>query len=63
VNRLGAFRAPLRSPCVSVCEMDAASGLCRGCWRTLSEIARWTSMNEAERDQVLAALPARQRGG
>jgi len=59
VSRLANFVAPMRSPCVSICEMVAASGLCRGCKRTLNEIARWSTMSEAERDQVLAALPAR----
>lgn len=63
MTRAAAFIAPLRSPCVSICEMDAASGLCRGCKRTLGEIARWSSMDEAERDRVLAALPARRVGG
>ena len=25
---------PVRSPCVKVCEMDEAVGLCKGCCRT-----------------------------
>ena len=37
------------SPCISVCRMDAASGLCEGCYRTLDEIARWGSASEEER--------------
>ncbi len=47
------------SPCIRVCEMDAASGLCRGCARTLDEIARWGQASPAERDAVWQALPAR----
>lgn len=39
--------APL-TPCIGVCTMDA-SGLCRGCRRTLAEIARWGSMSDTER--------------
>ena len=39
--------------------MDAQNGYCRGCQRTLDEIARWGAMNDAEREAVLAALPAR----
>lgn len=35
------------SPCVSVCVMDANSGLCQGCWRTLDEIAAWSTMSDA----------------
>ncbi len=30
-----------RDPCVKICTLDARSGLCLGCGRTLDEIARW----------------------
>jgi hypothetical protein len=39
--------------------MDAQSGLCRGCYRTLDEIARWGDMSEAERTRVMSALSTR----
>lgn len=40
----------LPSPCVSVCSMDPDSGLCRGCFRTLKEIAEWATQSpEAQR--------------
>ena len=39
--------------------MDPQRGLCLGCARTLDEIARWGSMNEAERERVMAELPRR----
>jgi len=47
------------SPCVSVCVMDAASGLCTGCLRTLDEIASWSVLGNDEKRAVLSALPAR----
>jgi predicted Fe-S protein YdhL (DUF1289 family) len=47
------------SPCVKVCAMDPARGLCIGCWRTLDEIARWGAMSESERKSVMELLPAR----
>ncbi|HTQ77388.1 MAG TPA: DUF1289 domain-containing protein [Burkholderiales bacterium] len=47
------------SPCTKVCVMDAANRYCRGCLRTLDEIARWGEMSEAEQAAVLARLPAR----
>jgi predicted Fe-S protein YdhL (DUF1289 family) len=34
------------SPCQSICRMDAATGLCEGCLRTLDEIAAWSSMDD-----------------
>ena len=49
----------MKSPCNKVCVMDAQSGYCRGCGRTLDEIARWSEMSEAEQRAVLALLPAR----
>ncbi len=50
---------PAASPCINVCQMDAATGWCAGCLRTLDEIARWSSLDEARRRAVLAALPER----
>ncbi|MBK8015401.1 MAG: DUF1289 domain-containing protein [Betaproteobacteria bacterium] len=47
------------SPCIKVCVMDDATGLCRGCQRTLDEIAGWSSYTADERQAVLARLPAR----
>ncbi len=49
----------MKSPCVKICQMDPARGLCLGCARTLDEIARWATLTEAERDRILAELPAR----
>ena len=40
------------SPCVSVCRMDAASGLCEGCLRTLDEIASWSALDATGRRAV-----------
>ncbi|HTQ12919.1 MAG TPA: DUF1289 domain-containing protein [Rhizomicrobium sp.] len=51
----------ISSPCIKVCTIDAASGLCAGCGRSLDEIARWGSMGEAERRAVMAALAVRMR--
>ena len=53
------MRQAVSSPCVKVCQMDPQRGLCLGCARTLDEIARWSSMSDAERDRVLALLPGR----
>ncbi len=47
------------SPCVNVCVMDEASGLCQGCYRTLDEVARWSVMGDGEKSAVVALLGAR----
>jgi predicted Fe-S protein YdhL (DUF1289 family) len=39
--------------------MDACSGLCIGCGRTLDEIAGWSEMSPEERGAIMAVLPAR----
>jgi uncharacterized protein len=39
--------------------IDPRSNLCFGCGRTLAEIARWHRMESAERQTVMAQLPAR----
>ena len=53
--------APAASPCINVCQMDAATGWCVGCQRTLDEIARWSSLDEPRRRAVLAVLPQRRQ--
>jgi predicted Fe-S protein YdhL (DUF1289 family) len=49
----------LISPCTKVCVMDAENRYCRGCRRTLDEIARWAEMSDEERARVMASLPLR----
>lgn len=49
----------IESPCIRVCIMDAASGLCIGCGRTLNEIGRWGSMSDPERRLIVCALSGR----
>jgi hypothetical protein len=47
------------TPCVKICTLDARSGLCLGCGRTVAEIGRWTAMNDEERRRVMVELPGR----
>ena len=56
---MGTEQMPIQSPCIKVCVIDPASGLCAGCGRTLAEIGRWGSMSDAERAAIMAGLPAR----
>jgi len=52
-------KSMIETPCVKVCTLDARSGLCHGCGRTIDEIARWASMSASERAQVMRELPER----
>ena len=49
----------LASPCVAICTMDEASGWCRGCGRTIREIANWSAKPPEERRAILMSLPPR----
>jgi predicted Fe-S protein YdhL (DUF1289 family) len=50
---------PVPSPCISVCRIDAASGLCVGCLRTLDEIASWSALDDDARRAVWRAITQR----
>ncbi len=50
---------PPASPCVGICVIDEARGLCAGCGRTVDEIAEWGSTSDDVRARVWAALPGR----
>lgn len=39
---VGASGDKVPSPCISVCRINADSGLCEGCYRTLKEISGWS---------------------
>ena len=52
-------RAPISTPCINVCAVSGANGLCVGCGRTLKEIAAWGGLDEGARRAIMAELPAR----
>ncbi|MDE2463341.1 MAG: DUF1289 domain-containing protein [Alphaproteobacteria bacterium] len=52
---------PVATPCISVCQIDPRSQLCRGCGRNLREIGGWLAMSPQERERVMAELPQRMR--
>lgn len=51
--------AAVPSPCVNICRMEAASGLCAGCWRTIGEIAAWSKMDDDGKRRVWQAIALR----
>jgi predicted Fe-S protein YdhL (DUF1289 family) len=49
------------TPCIGVCRLDHR-GYCAGCRRSGEEIARWPTMDDAERRRFMREiLPARER--
>lgn len=51
--------AGVPSPCVNICRMDAATGLCEGCRRTIDEIAAWGSLDDDGKRAVWRRIEAR----
>ena len=46
------------SPCLNICSLDEC-GVCRGCFRSLAEIAEWTRMTAAEQWAAVGRAEAR----
>jgi len=49
----------LPSPCISVCTMEFSSGLCKGCLRSLDEIAGWAELDDEAKRVIWARIEAR----
>ncbi len=49
----------VKSPCINVCRMDANSGLCEGCLRTVDEIAGWATVPDEKKVLILVAVAQR----
>ena len=50
---------PLPTPCTGVCVMDAQTGFCKGCLRTIEEIVEWGAASESRKRQVWIELDRR----
>lgn len=49
----------IESPCILVCSIDAKTGYCFGCGRTIDEISAWSAMTPESRHDISQALAAR----
>ena len=47
------------SPCISVCRINADSGLCEGCFRTLGEISAWSRLSIEGRHRLWQTIGQR----
>jgi uncharacterized protein len=47
------------SPCNKVCRIDASTGWCEGCLRTLHEIGAWSQLDDADKREVVEQLAQR----
>ena len=58
-ERLRLLASGPASPCISVCQMDDATGWCLGCKRTIDEIRDWMIMPPEDRQRLLDSLKDR----
>jgi len=49
------------SPCVGVCQINASTKYCLGCWRTLREVAHWSRYSNDEKEILMTELTERQK--
>lgn len=59
----GAPSGGVPSPCVNICRMNEASGLCEGCQRTLDEIAFWSVLDDDDKRAVWQLVQQRREAG
>ena len=50
----------IKSPCISICELDTKTDLCIGCLRTSQEIAGWKTLTDMEKKKILKLVRERQ---
>lgn len=41
------------SPCIGICQLDTASQVCRGCFRTLEEIRAWGQASDTRKAEIV----------
>ena len=58
-------KGEIPSPCISICRVNESTGWCEGCFRTLGEIASWSSADDEGKrgiwkmiEQRMDALPS-----
>lgn len=49
------------SPCIGICRMDVRTGLCEGCFRTIDEIAQWSTAGDEWKRAVWADIVLRRQ--
>jgi predicted Fe-S protein YdhL (DUF1289 family) len=59
-RRRAAFAPGVPSPCISICRMNATTGWCEGCFRTLDEIVAWGRASDADKLRIWQHIEARQ---
>jgi len=49
----------INSPCINICVINAETGYCSGCFRTIAEISRWPELTPEQKIELLRELTDR----
>ncbi|RJG02837.1 DUF1289 domain-containing protein [Noviherbaspirillum sedimenti] len=49
------------SPCIGICRMNAFTGLCAGCDRSMDEIVQWSSATDDEKRAIWQLIRQRRQ--
>ncbi|MSQ80558.1 MAG: DUF1289 domain-containing protein [Candidatus Methylopumilus sp.] len=50
----------IESPCIGVCLINGHHHFCNGCFRSEEEIAKWITLNDEEKKEVIYLINKRQ---
>lgn len=56
----GMTRKSVASPCIGLCQLDEEA-VCRGCFRSLDEVAVWAASSDDEKRVFLQRVASRRR--
>ena len=54
------LQTPVPSPCINLCKMVPATGLCEGCMRTIDEIIGWSSASDESKRAIWQEIRRRE---
>ena len=43
----------IKSPCVTICQIDRETRICEGCNRTIDEISNWSKYTDEQREKIM----------
>lgn len=49
----------INSPCINICVINAETGFCAGCYRTIDEITHWQKLTPQQKIDLLRELLSR----
>ena len=54
-------RSEVESPCVKLCVVHSEHKICLGCFRTVTEITKWSHFSKQKRKEIMQTLHERSK--